>query len=50
MTVSVLGLPVQNVTMEEAVNEVYGYFAMRESMMIVTPNAEILQMVTKSFW
>ncbi|MBQ3085376.1 MAG: WecB/TagA/CpsF family glycosyltransferase [Clostridia bacterium] len=47
MTVSVLGLPVQNVTMEEAVNEVYGYFSMRESKIIVTPNAEILQMVTK---
>ncbi len=47
MTVSVLGLPVQNITMEEAVNEVYGYFSARESKMIVTPNAEILQMVSK---
>ncbi len=44
MTVSVLGIPVQNVTMEEAVNDVYGFFAARESKMVVTPNAEILQM------
>lgn len=44
MTISVLGLPIQNVTMEEAVNDVYGFFALRESKMVVTPNAEILQM------
>ncbi len=44
MRVSILGLPIENVTMEEAVNEVYGFFAARESKMIVTPNAEILQM------
>ncbi len=44
MQVSILGLPIENVTMEEAVNEVYGFFAVRESKMIVTPNAEILQM------
>lgn len=44
MQVSILGLPIENVTMEEAVNEVYGFFAARESKMIVTPNAEILQM------
>ncbi len=47
MTVSVLGLPIQNITMDEAVNEVYGYFAARESRIIVTPNAEILQMISK---
>ena len=44
MQVSILGLPIENVTMEEAVNEVYGFFAARESKMIITPNAEILQM------
>ena len=44
MTVSILGLPIQNVTMEEAVNDVYGFFGARESKIVVTPNAEILQM------
>lgn len=44
MTVSILGLPIQNVTMEEAVNDVYGFFNARESRVVVTPNAEILQM------
>lgn len=48
MQVSILGLPIENVTMEEAVNEVYGFFAARESKMIVTPNAEILQMFDRS--
>ncbi len=44
MQVSILGLPIKNVTMEEAVNDVYGFFAARENKMVVTPNAEILQM------
>jgi len=44
MQVSILGLPIQNVTMDEAVNDVYGFFALRESKIVVTPNAEILQM------
>ncbi len=44
MQVSILGLPIQNVTMDEAVNDVYSFFAARESKMVVTPNAEILQM------
>ena len=44
MTVSILGLPIQNVTMDEAINDVYGFFAQRESKIVVTPNAEILQM------
>ncbi|MBQ7034764.1 MAG: WecB/TagA/CpsF family glycosyltransferase [Clostridia bacterium] len=47
MTVSVLGLNVQNVTMEQAVNDVYGFFAARESKIVVTPNAEILQMFSQ---
>lgn len=47
MSVSILGLPIQNVTMEQAVEDVYGFFAARESKIIVTPNAEILQMYTK---
>lgn len=46
MSVSILGLPIQNVTMSEAVNDVYGFFAARESKIVVTPNAEILQMYT----
>lgn len=44
MTVSILGLPIQNVTMDEAINDVYSFFAQRESKIVVTPNAEILQM------
>lgn len=44
MQVSILGLPIQNVTMDEAVNDVYSFFALRESKIVVTPNAEILQM------
>ena len=44
MTVEILGLPFQNVTMEQAVNDVYGFFSARESKMVVTPNTEILQM------
>lgn len=47
MSVSILGLPVQNVTMQQAVNDVSGFFGMRESKIVVTPNAEILQMFTK---
>jgi N-acetylglucosaminyldiphosphoundecaprenol N-acetyl-beta-D-mannosaminyltransferase len=48
MSVSILGLPVENVTMEQAVNDVYGFFAVRQSKIVVTPNAEILQLYTKS--
>lgn len=44
MSVSILGLPIRNVTMSEAVNDVYGFFGARESKIVVTPNAEILQM------
>lgn len=44
MSVSILGLPIQNVTMSEAVNDIYGFFGARESKIVVTPNAEILQM------
>ncbi len=44
MTVSVLGLPIQNVTMAEAINDVSSFFEARESRIVVTPNAEILQM------
>ena len=47
MTVSILGLPVQNVTMEQAVDDVYSFFGARESKIVVTPNAEILQMYVK---
>lgn len=43
MTVSILGLPIQNVTMEEAINDVSAFFEKRESRMVVTPNAEILK-------
>jgi N-acetylglucosaminyldiphosphoundecaprenol N-acetyl-beta-D-mannosaminyltransferase len=34
--------------MEQAVNDVYGFFAVRQSKIVVTPNAEILQLYTKS--
>lgn len=46
MSVSILGLPIQNVSMSEAVADVYGFFGARESKIVVTPNAEILQMYT----
>lgn len=42
-TVSILGLPIQNVTMEEAVRDVYPFLERKESRIVVTPNAEILQ-------
>lgn len=47
MTVSILGLPVRNVTVQEAVTDVAGFFEQRESKIVVTPNAEILQMFTE---
>ncbi len=47
MTVSVLGLPVRNVTMEEAVADISAFFEKRESKMVVTPNLEILQALEK---
>jgi len=47
MSVSVLGLPVQNVTMNEAVHDVAAFFEKRESKIVVTPNAEILQSFSK---
>lgn len=42
-TVSILNLPIQNVTMAEAVADVAAFFEARESRIVVTPNAEILQ-------
>ena len=46
MSVTILGLPIQNVSMSEAVADVYGFFGARDSKIVVTPNAEILQMYT----
>lgn len=46
-TVSILGLPIRNVTMEEAVQDVSRFFEERSSRIVVTPNAEILQSYTK---
>lgn len=42
-TVSILGLPIQNVTMAEAVEDVYPFLSERKNRIVVTPNAEILQ-------
>ncbi len=42
-TVSILNLPIQNVTMAEAVADVAAFFEERKSRIVVTPNAEILQ-------
>lgn len=42
-TVSILGLPIQNITMAEAVEDVYPFLSERKSRIVVTPNAEILQ-------
>ncbi len=43
MTVSILGMPIRNVTMAEAVRDVSAFFEKRESKIVVTPNAEILK-------
>ena len=43
MTVSILGMPIQNVTMAEAIRGVSTFFEKRESKIVVTPNAEILK-------
>lgn len=42
-TVSILNLPIQNVTMDEAVRDVSAFFEERKSRIVVTPNAEILK-------
>lgn len=42
-TVSILGLPIQNVTMAEAIEDVYPFLSERKNRIVVTPNAEILQ-------
>ena len=47
MSVSVLGLPIQNVTMDEAMKDVTAFLDQRESKIVVTPNAEILQLFSK---
>ncbi len=44
MTVDVVGIPVQNVTMEEAVRDAAAFLDGAEPKIIVTPNAEILQL------
>ena len=41
--VSILNLPIQNITMAEAVADVSAFFEARGSRIVVTPNAEILQ-------
>ncbi len=44
MTVDVVGIPIQNVTMDEAVQDVSAYLEEKGRRVIVTPNAEILQL------
>lgn len=44
MTVDVVGIPIQNVTMEQAVADVSAFLETKEKRVIVTPNAEILQL------
>ncbi len=44
MTVDVVGIPIQNVTMDEAVRDCSAFLDTKESKIIVTPNAEILQL------
>ena len=44
MTVDVVGVPVQNVTMEEAVRDTAAFLDGEDAKIIVTPNAEILQL------
>ena len=47
MTVDVLGVPIQNVSLDEAISQTTIFFDKKESKIIVTPNAEILQMCAK---
>ena len=44
MTVDVVGIPIQNVTMEEAVHDVSAFLKTKDQKVVVTPNAEILQL------
>ena len=44
MTVDVVGIPVQNVNMKEAVRAVSSFLDERAGRIVVTPNAEILQL------
>ncbi len=44
MTVDVVGVPIQNVNMEEALQDVGAFLDKKERKIIVTPNAEILQL------
>lgn len=44
MTVDVVGIPIQNVTMAEAVADVSSFLDKKENKIVVTPNAEILQL------
>lgn len=44
MTVDVVGVPIQNVTMEEAVRDVSAFLERKDKRIVVTPNAEILQL------
>lgn len=48
MQVDVVGIPIQNVTMDEAVNDVVSFMEQREAKIVVTPNAEILQMCVEN--
>ncbi len=43
MTVDVVGVPIQNVTMEQAVQDVSAFLDEKGRKIVVTPNAEILQ-------
>ena len=44
MTVDVVGIPIQNVTLEQAVQDVSAFLDTKGKKVIVTPNAEILQL------
>lgn len=44
MTVDVVGIPIENVTMDEAVADVSAFLEHKDKKIIVTPNAEILQL------
>lgn len=44
MTVDVVGVPIQNVTMDEAVRDCSAFLDTKDKRIVVTPNAEILQL------
>lgn len=48
MQIDVVGIPIENVTPEQAVQDVSAFLDKRENKIVVTPNAEILQLCVEN--